>query len=424
MSGDDLYSFIKLVWPYNRSLTGGGNRATLAVISNLISDLKVISFKSGTKCFDWEIPLEWNVQSAFVLDSKGNIIVNFADNNLHLVSYSIPIDDILSLAELNKHLHSLPEQPELIPYRTSYYKKDWGFCLTDKKRQSLLPDNYRVQINSTLEIGSLDIGEIYIEGQSKSEIVLSTYICHPSMANNELSGPAIAIGLARYLQSQRNYYSYRIIFAPETIGAIAYLSRNFECMKRDVIAGFILTCLGDEYNWSFLPSRTGNTLSDKMALRVLRSNLINFKQYSFLDRGSDERQYCSPLIDLPFCSVMRSKYGAYETYHTSGDNLNFVSPIGLKQSLDFYIDLIAAFEKNRVPKTKIFGEPMFSKRLLRDTLGGKTTLSLESMNLSNIIALSDGSHDYTELSTVLNVPYNDVVNYCNILIQHDLIELL
>jgi aminopeptidase-like protein len=190
------------------------------------------------------------------------------------------------------------------------------------------------------------------------------------------------------------------------------------------VAGFILTCLGDEYKWSFLPSRTGNTLSDKIALRVLKNNSINFERYSFLDRGSDERQYSSPLIDLPFCSVMRSKYGTYEVYHTSGDNLNFVSPIGLKQSLDFYIELISAFEENRVPKTKIFGEPMFSKRLLRDTFGGKTSLSLESINLSNVIALSDGSYDYTELSSILNVPYSDVVNYCNTLIQHDLIELL
>ena len=424
MSGDELFDFIQQVWPYNRSLTGEGNRLTLTAIAGIEPNLQIIRYPSGMKCFDWEIPLEWNVRTAYILDPNGKNIVDFQNNNLHLVSYSTPIDGILPLESLNDHLHSLPEQPTLIPYRTSYYREDWGFCITDTIRRSLIPGNYYVHIDSTLEPGFLEIGEIYIEGQTKSEIVFTTYICHPSMANNELSGPAIAIGLANFLRKQNNHYSYRIIFSPETIGSISYLATNFDRMKRNVIAGYVLTCLGDENNWSFLPSRTGNTLSDKLALRVLKENSINFEQYSFLDRGSDERQYCSPLIDLPFCSVMRSKYGTYPSYHTSGDNLDFISPTGLKQSLDFYIALVRSFEKNRVPKTTVYGEPMLSKRFLRETLGGKTTIPSRSLALSNIIALSDGTFDFTELASTLDLPLEELIECCDVLLKHHLINLL
>jgi aminopeptidase-like protein len=424
MSGNELFDFIKRVWPYNRSLTGEGNRLTLTAIADIEPNLQTIRYPSGMKCFDWEIPLEWNVRSAYILDPNGKNIVDFQNNNLHLVSYSTPVDGILPLESLNDHLYSLPEQPTLIPYRTSYYREDWGFCITDTIRRSLIPGNYYVHIDSTLEPGFLEIGEIYIEGQTKSEIVFTTYICHPSMANNELSGPAIAIGLANFLRNQNNHYSYRIIFSPETIGSISYLATNFDRMKRNVIAGYVLTCLGDENNWSFLPSRTGNTISDKLALRVLKENSINFEQYSFLDRGSDERQYCSPLIDLPFCSVMRSKYGTYPSYHTSGDNLDFISPTGLKQSLDFYIALVRSFEKNRVPKTTVYGEPMFSKRFLRETLGGNTILTSRSRALSNIVALSDGTFDFTELAAALNLPLEELIECCNVLLKHDLINLL
>ena len=330
----------------------------------------------------------------------------------------------MSLGELNKHLFSLPEQPDLIPYRTSYYGRTWGFCVTDKLRKSLIEGEYTVCIDSSLEPGSLNIGEIYIEGITKSELVFSTYICHPSMANNELSGPAIALALARFLKKKPNYYSYRILFMPETIGAIAYLSLNYSHLKNAVVSGYILTCLGDSNKWSFLPSRTGITLSDKVALRTLNQSNFKYTEFSYLDRGSDERQFCSPLVDLPFCSVMRSKYGTYDFYHTSGDDLNFVSENGLEESLNFYIRVIESFEKNRVPKALLPCEPMFSKRNLRSTIGGAKHANQDSMNLSHIVALADGNNDYEELAKTLDLSIGQIKSLCKRLIEHNLITLL
>lgn len=424
MNGNQLLEFIKLAWPLNRSLTGKGTLETLNLIKSAIPECNILSVPSGTICFDWEIPLEWNVNSAYIIDPLGHKLIDFNDNNLHLVGYSEPIQCKMSLDDLNPHLFSLPEQPDLIPYRTSYYDKSWGFCLTENMRKNLVEGEYSVYIDSTLEPGKLNYGEIYIRGRSQSEIVFSTYICHPSMANNELSGPAIAIGIADFLKKSERHYSYRILFMPETIGVISYLSSNFSSLKDRTIAGYILTCLGDDKQWSFLPSRTGITLSDKVGLRTLLQSGIDFKRYSFLDRGSDERQFCSPLIDLPFCSVMRSKYGTYDSYHTSGDDLNFISPDGLEKSLQFYIHLINSFERNRVPKSLIHCEPMFSKRKLRSNIGGAKHLDSDSLNLSHVMALSDGSYDFEELAGILGLPLATIQNLCENLVNHQLITLL
>ena len=424
MNGDELFEFVKLLFPLNRSITGMGTRKTLDVIKQFSPDLKIISFPSGTKCFDWEIPLEWNVASAYIIDPNGEKIIDFLDNNLHLVSYSEPVNRKMSLGELSDHLFSLPHQPNLIPYRTSYYESFWGFCLKDEMRQKLVEGEYTVCIDSSLEPGSLDMGEIYIEGLSKSEIVFSTYICHPSMANNELSGPAIAVALSQFLRKNQNYYSYRILFMPETIGAISYLSLNYSNLKNTIIAGYILTCLGDNNKWSFLPSRTGITLSDKVALRNLAQSNINYTQFNYLHRGSDERQFCSPLVDLPFCSVMRSKYGTFDVYHTSGDDLSFISKDGLEESLNFYIKVIESFEKNRIPKSLVFCEPMFSKRNLRSTIGGSQSLDMESSNLSHITALADGNFDYEALGETLNLPQEKIASLCALLAEQNIIRLL
>ena len=424
MNGSQLLEFIKLVWPLNRSITGKGTLETLKFIKSAVPECNILSVPSGTRCFDWEIPLEWNVNSAYIIDPLGDKFIDFKDNNLHLVGYSEPVQCKMSLAELNPHLFSLPEQPDLIPYRTSYYDKSWGFCLTENMRKNLVEGEYSVYIDSTLQPGTLNYGEIFIQGKSKAEIVFSTYICHPSMANNELSGPAIAIGIADFLKKIDRYYSYRILFVPETIGVISYLSSNFSSLKDRTLAGYILTCLGDDEQWSFLPSRTGITLSDKVALRTLQQSKIDFTRYSFLDRGSDERQFCSPLIDLPFCSVMRSKYGTYDSYHTSGDDLNFISPRGLEKSLQFYMEVINSFERNRVPKSLIHCEPMFSKRKLRSNLGGARRLDSDSLNLSHVMALSDGSYDFEELAGILDLPLTTIQNLCENLVNHQLITLL
>lgn len=423
MSGEQLFEVIKRLWPLNRSITGSGTLQTLKIIESFLPGFKIIKFSSGESCFDWEIPLEWNVRSAYIIDPNGVKIVNFEDNNLHLVSYSVPVDKKMSLRELSNNLYSLTDQPDLIPYRTTYYKKDWGFCITDSMRKNLIEGEYTVRIDSELKPGHLNVGEFLIKGESDNEIIFSTYVCHPSMANNELSGPAISLGLANYLAQQKPYYSYRFLFLPETIGAIAYAHKEFEVLKNRTIAGYVLSCVGDDNSWSYLPSRTGITLSDKVAKRVLLESGVKFNSYSFLDRGSDERQYCSPLLDLPFCSVMRSKYGTYEVYHTSGDDLDFISAKGLQESLNFYIKLISEFEINRVPISKFFGEPMFSKYGLREGIGGLQKLEPQSMLLSNICAYADGTYDFRELSLILQIPVTEIRELCKKLIQLGLITV-
>jgi len=401
LTANDLLVFIKKVFNYTRSISGHGVRRTLNNAKELIPELEIFEVPTGTNIWDWTVPQEWVFRAARILNAKGEIILDAKNNNLHVVSYSEPVNRTISLEELQKNLYSMPQFPDAIPYKTSYYERRWGFCIEDKVRKQLLPGDYQVLIDSSFVDGSMTLGQIYIPGSVKSEILFSTYICHPSMANNELSGPAIALGLASYIKSTRNHYSYRILFCPETIGSLYFLSRNLDHLKSNLIAGYVLTCLGDELAWNYMPSRTGSTLSDKIAKRVLKKLNIEYILNSFLSRGSDERQYCSPNIDLPVCSVMRSKYGTYPEYHTSKDDINFISENGLRDSLNFYKAVIDEFESNKIPKLKIFGEPMLSKRSLRSTLGG-SVLSQDESLISNIIAYSDGTNDTTEMADLFN----------------------
>lgn len=285
--GEEIYSLVKALFPICRSLTGDGVRRTLAMIQEKIPGMKIYEVPTGTVCYDWVIPKEWNVRDAYIIDPEGNKIVDFKENNLHLVGYSIPVDSLFTLEELQEHLHSLPDQPEAIPYITSYYKAYWGFCLSHHQRQTLKKGNYRVKIDTELKNGSLSYGELIIPGQSSQEIFLSSYICHPSMANNELSGPCLLTYLARWIASlSERRYTYRIIFIPETIGSIMYISKHLDELKENVKAGFIVTCIGDERSYSYLPSRAGDTLSDKAALHALSHIDPNFKRYSYLNRGA------------------------------------------------------------------------------------------------------------------------------------------
>jgi aminopeptidase-like protein len=421
VQAEGLMSFIRTVWDLPRSITGDGVRKTLNEAKKLIPELQIEEVPTGTIAYDWEIPKEWVFRSAQILDDKNNVIVDSRNSNLHVVSYSVPVNEILSLEELQLKLHSDPSLPNAIPYRTSYYKSDWGFCVTQKTRDSLRSGNYRVVIDADFIQGSMTMGSIFIPGKVESEILFTTYICHPSLANNELSGPAIALGIANYLRSLEPYYSYRVLLVPETIGSIYYLSRNFDSLKRNLIAGYVLTCLGDEKSWNYLPSRTGITISDKIAKRVLFKQNIAFNSNSFLSRGSDERQYSSPNIDLPVCSVMRSRYGTYKEYHTSLDNLDFISKKGLSESLFFYTELIKEFESNRIPKATTFGEPMFSKRQLRSNLGGGN-LSNNEMLISNVMAYADGNNDTTEMAELFDVSKKDLSDVIKNLIDNDLIQ--
>lgn len=419
-----MYNWASDLFPINRSITGSGVRDTLKYIKNILPDLKINEIKTGTQIFDWKIPDEWNIEQAYIEDEDGNKIVDFKVNNLHIMSYSVPVDMYLNLDELNKHLYSIEEQPDLIPYVTSYYKKRWGFCITHNQRNNLKNQKYHVVIKSKLKAGVLNYGELIIPGKSSEEILLSTYICHPSMANNEVSGPVVTTALVNYISNIKNRrYSYRIIFIPETIGAIAYLRYNIEVMKKNIIAGFILTCVGDNRGYSFMPSRLGNRLTDKIAEHIIKNFYPQTIKYSFLERGSDERQFCSPLVDLPVVSLMRTKYGEYPEYHTSADNLNLISKEGLLGGYKINQKCIEALEINFKYKATIVGEPKMDKRGLRNSLGAPKSLAQDTINIMNFLIYSDGS-DLVDISERIRLDIFKANEIAKILLENKLIEIV
>lgn len=420
-TGEEMHKLCRRLFPICRSLTGAGVRQTLEIISEYLPELEIFNIPSGEKCFDWEVPDEWNIRDAYIIAPNGEKIVDFRQSNLHVVGYSVPVNVTISLDELQNHLYSLPEQPDAIPYVTSYYKKRWGFCLTENQRKNLAPGNYTVVIDSELKPGNLTYGELILKGESEKEIFLSTYICHPSMANNELSGPAVTTFIARWLDSLPNRkYTYRIVFIPETIGSIVYLSRNLESLKKNVFAGYVLTCIGDERAYSYLPSRAENTPADKVAIHVLKNLHPDFVRYSFLHRGSDERQYCSPNVDLPIASVMRTKYGEYPEYHTSLDDLNLVTPDGLSGGFEVVQKCLECFERDEKLRVTVCCEPQLGKRGLYPTLG-TTENKKKTENLMNLLAYADGTLTLMEIAEKINVPMWDLFEYVELLKNEKLI---
>lgn len=427
MSGKDIgvqmHEWARDLFPICRSLTGDGVRTTLNYIKNLLPDLQILSVPSGTSAFDWTVPDEWTIRDAYVLDESGARIIDFNAHNLHVVGYSESVDQFLDLEELNKHLYSLPDQPDAIPYITSYYARRWGFCLTHEQRAQLKPGRYRAVIDSDLKPGVLNYAELILPGQSEQEVMLSTYVCHPSMANNELSGPVVTLALARWLQSLENRrYTYRIVIVPETIGSIVYLSRNIEHLTRQVKAGFNITCIGDERCYSYLPSRAGSTLSDRAALHVLKHIDPEFKRYSWLDRGSDERQYCSPGVDLPIATIMRTKYGEFPEYHTSLDDLNLVTPNGLAGGFSALQRAILAVENNSFPKTTVLCEPQLGKRGLYPTLSTKES-GAQVRAMMDLISYCDGQHDLLDIAELINEPMEKLLDILKPLVANGLISI-
>ena len=424
MIGNEIYEFAKELWPINRSITGEGVRATLYQVKQHLPDLEIKSVPSGTEVFDWVVPKEWHPTEAYIITPNGEKICDFKANNLHLLGYSTSFDGNLSLDALKEHLYTLPEQPEAIPYITSYYKERWGFCLCQNQYDRLVDGNYYVKIEAKHFDGVLNYAELILPGKTQEEVFLSTYICHPSMANNELSGPTVVTFLAKWLSELSNrYYTYRIVFVPETIGSITYLSHNYKEMNKKTVAGFNVTCVGDERAYSYVPSRNGDTLSDQIALHVLKWIDSNFVRYSWLDRGSDERQYCAPGIDLPIASITRTKYGKYTEYHTSLDDLKrVVTPKGLDGGYWAIRRAIEALEHNKKYLVTTLGEPQMGKYGLYPTLSTKKTKE-DIKLMMDLISLCDGDKSLLEVAEILNTPiWNLVALVDNLLEKKILIE--
>ena len=376
-----------ILFPINRSLTGLGVVKTLTIIKKEFPLLKIRRFKSGTKVYDWTIPPEWNLKKAYIVDKHNKKIIDFKNNNLHVLGYSIPIKKTLNKKNLFKNIHYLEKQPSAIPYITSYYKRRWGFCLSynqfKKLNKKYLPtDKFKVLIESSFKSnGSLNYGEIILRGKSKKEILVSTYICHPSMANNELSGIIVSMALIKYFYKKKLNKTLRFIFIPETIGSIAYISRNLDYLKKNVIGGFNLTTIGDERQHSCMFSKYKNSPSDEAIVEAYKQlKITNFKIYSFLERGSDERQYNSPGVDLKISSIFRSKYGDYPEYHTSLDDFNLVTLKGCQGGFNVAKKSIEILQKRIFPKHVLNCEPQMSKRGLYPTLSTKNETKLNNNN--------------------------------------------
>ncbi len=418
--GADMHALAARLFPICRSLTGNGFRETLRMLQEHIP-LTIHEVPSGTQVFDWTVPREWNIKDAWVADGKGNKIIEFKKNNLHVVGYSMPIDKKITLKELEEHLYSLPELPDAIPYTTSYYQERWGFCMTHTERLKLTDQTYHVFIDSELKEGSLTYGELIIKGEFEKEIFLSTYACHPSMANNELSGPVVATFLAQWIASAPRKFTYRIIFIPETIGSLTYLSKNLDIMQKNVIAGFNLTCMGDDRAYSFLPSRDGATLADNVARHVLNHRHPEYISYSYLERGSDERQYCSPGVDLPVVSVMRSKYSEYPEYHTSLDDLTLVTPSGLQGSYDVLRECIEIIEHDSRYRAVYLGEPQLGKRGLYPTLSQRNNTAYATKTMVDLLAYADGENDLLGIAEILGVPAASLFETADLLVKSGLL---
>jgi len=449
---DEMYAFAKQIYPYRRSLTGDGVRQTLQDIKEILPDLQIREVPSGTKAFDWTVPPEWSCDEAYV-EIKGERVIDWTYHALHLVGYSQPVDAWMPFSELWPRLHSLPRQPNAIPYVTSYYAEDWGFCVTHRKKQELYERLYdqdvHVVIDSTLnEGGSLTYGELVIQGtetrwspvplkdvtgeefyayiqRDAKEVLLSTYICHPQMANNETSGPVVTTFLAKWLQERERRFTYRIVFVPETIGALVYLSGNYEEMRQRTLAGFQITCVGDNRAYSYLPSRQGDTLADRVAMMVLREKMgARYKRYEWKDRGSDERQYCAPGIDLPVCSVMRSKYGTYPEYHTSLDDLSLISPDGLGGAYDVLKECLITLEQNKTYKMAVLGEPQLGKRGLYPNLSQKRSVTADVWQMMEVISYLDGRTDTLTISEETGIPMGRCHEIAELMVEHGLAEVI
>jgi len=420
IDGQRMHDLATRLFPLCRSLTGDGVRQTLAILAEELPGLTLHEVPSGTRAFDWTVPDEWNIRGARLTGPDGATIVDFADSNLHVVSYAEPVDVSLTLDELQPHLHSDPEHPDVIPYVTSYYHRTWGFCLPQTVRDRLVEGTYHARIDSTLAPGSLTYGELVIPGDSAQEVFVSTYVCHPSLGNNELSGPVVATALAQWVRSlSSRRYTYRFVFAPEGIGALVYASTHLEHLKRHVIAAFNLTCIGDDGDYSFLASRLSDLPIDRIGRHVVSSR-PRCVEYSYLDRGSDERTYGAPGIDLPMISLMRTKYGAYPQYHTSADNLDVITPTGLQGGLDLVRECIEVLESDATYQTQVLGEAQLGRRGLYHTMHARTVADVVLLR-THVMAYCDGRHSLFDIAVLTGRPFGEIKAIADELQAHGLL---
>ncbi len=417
MTGQEMYSFAQRLFPINRSITGEGVRQTLAMCSDYIAGEDGVTFeiknvKSGTEVFDWTVPKEWKIREAYIEDESQNRICDMAITNLHVMGYSTPVDEWVDLDELKQHIFTLPEQPEIIPYVTSYYKERYGFCMSQVQLDSLKPGRYHMYIDSELFDGNLTYAELVLPGESDEEIFFSTYDCHPSMANNEVSGPVLMCQLINYIKTLKNRrYTYRFIIIPETIGAITYLATegHLQHMKDHIVAGFNLSCVGDDLDYSIVHSKYADTLADRVLTNVLKFHTDGkFSDYSFLKRGSDERQYNSAGVDLPVVCFCRSKFGEYPEYHTSADDMSFISPEGFEGAYQVMTQVVDALEYNRYYVMTQPCEPQLGKRGLFPTVSKKGSYDAV-MAMMYFMTYADGRNDLIGISEITNVPVKELI---------------
>ncbi len=419
--GHQMYQLVLKLYPICRSITGDGLRETLKVIKNHIP-LDIHEVPTGTEVFDWVVPKEWNIKDAYIKNSKGERVVDFQKSNLHVVNYSVPVQQTMQLRELKEHLFTLPDRPDWIPYRTSYYKESWGFCLSHKQLLELQDEEYEVCIDSSLEAGHLTYGECYLRGASLDEVLISCHSCHPSLCNDNLSGLALTTLLAKHLNSFSLSYSYRFIFIPGTIGSITWLCRN-EAQVSRIKYGLVVSCVGDSGPSTYKRSRRGDTAIDRAVIHVLKHSGTDYKVEDFSPYGYDERQFCSPAFNLAVGCLMRSPNGSFPEYHTSADNPKFVQPQYLADSFFKYLSVLHVLENNKTylnqnPKC----EPQLGKRGLYRAIGGQSEDGVDQLALLWVLNLSDGDHSLLDIADRSGLKFDLVRKAADALMVHGLLK--
>jgi aminopeptidase-like protein len=423
-AGTAMHELMTELYPVCRSITGEGYRTTMAILAKHL-DLDIREVPSGTQVFDWTIPREWNIRDAYVANSRGERVIDFRESNLHVMSYSVPVDTRMPLGELREHLHSMPEQPDWIPYRTSYYAENWGFCLAHRQLEALPEDDYRVVIDSTLANGHLSWGECLVEGESGDEVLVSSHACHPSLCNDNLSGVVLATFLAKALAGASPLrHSYRFLFIPGTIGAITWLAHNEDKVDR-IKAGLVLTCVGDGGGFTYKRSRRGDAEVDRVMAYALATSDHPYELVDFSPYGYDERQYCSPGFNLPVGSLNRTPYTRFPEYHTSADDLDFVRPEHLAGSYALTLSALRVLEENDAfvnlnPKC----EPQLGRRGLYGSLGGGKETAQSQLALLWVLNLSDGEHSLVDVAERAGMSFRAVRTAAELLVTGGLLDPL